>query len=179
MGLRPGTRRPLSAEDRVWLDQLVRTCGPRLLAYVRRTYGSRLDAEEIVAETFSRAAANLARLRKCARHDLYLLTIVRNLCRDFFRRRAASGPEETLEDCPAATPEPDATLTQTERRRALRAGVAALPEAQREVVTLRLSAGLKFEEIAELLNLPLGTVLSRMHAAVQRLKQDLGCVHER
>jgi DNA-directed RNA polymerase specialized sigma24 family protein len=43
---------------------------------------------------------------------------------------------------------------------------------------LRLSAGLKFEVIAELLKIPLGTALSRMHAAVERLRTELGQTHE-
>ena len=179
MGVRPGTRRPLSTEQRALLATLVRECGPRLLGYVRRTYGNRCDAEDIVAETFCRAAANFETLANCERHDLYLLTIARNLCRDRFRRRATAPAEEPLREFAARTLEPDEPILGAERRRALRQAVEALPEVQREVISLRLTAGLKFEQIAELLDVPLGTVLSRMHAAVQRLRQRLGCADER
>ena len=61
-----------------------------------------------------------------------------------------------------------------EQSRFLRAAVAALPEKLREVVVLRLSTDLRFEEIADLLQIPLGTALSRMHAALQDLRKRLG-----
>lgn len=178
MGVRPETRRPLTADERGLLDTLVRECGPRLLAYLRRTYGNRFDAEDIVAETFCRAAANIATLANCERHDLYLLTIARNLCRDRFRRPLRIISAEPILDCATDNSEPDESMVRSERRQALRKAVDDLPEAQREVVTLRLSTDLKFEQIAALLDVPLGTVLSRMHAAVQRLRKTLGYVHE-
>jgi RNA polymerase sigma-70 factor (ECF subfamily) len=179
MGERPRTRRSLNADERALLDTLVQECGPRLLAYVRRVYGSRLDAEDIVAETFCRAAANVGALQRCERQDLYLLTIARNLCCDCFRRAGEHMLAHQRPDEPAHVSPPDESTTRREERNALLDAVDALPAAQREVVTLRLSTDLKFEQIAELLGAPLGTVLSRMHAAVRRLKQQLGCVHER
>ena len=72
---------------------------------------------------------------------------------------------------------PAAAAEEDERRRALRAAVEALPEHLREIVVLRLSGELRFEDIAELLQIPLGTALSRMHAAVERLREMLGCLH--
>lgn len=180
MRVRSTARRPLDADERGMLDELVRDMGPRLLAYVRRAYGRAFEPEEIVAETFCRAAANIEALRKAERPDLYLLTIARNLCRDGFRRPGPETmPDERLQGMPGGEPEPRESVAQEEQKQALQAEVEALPDAQREIVILRLSAGLKFEQIAELLNIPLGTALSRMHAAVHRLKSRLGCVHER
>ena len=179
MDERPDSPRPLRADERLLLDTLVRDCGPRLLGYVRRTFGKRFDPEDIVAETFCRAAANIETLRGCERQDLYLLTVARNLCRDKLRRRRESPAGESLANRPADLPPPDQPASEAEQRRDLLRAVAALPEAQREVVTLRLSTGLKFEEIAELLGAPLGTILSRMHSAVRRLKEQMGYVHER
>lgn len=171
----PGpARRPLNADERLLLDRLVRDCGPRLLAYVRHLYRNRFDPEEIVAETFCRAAANIETLRRCDRHDLYLLTIARNICRDLLRRRGETALTEAVSERAADDASPALRVVEDETRRALLDAVDALPEAQREVVTLRLSTDLKFEEIAELLKVPLGTVLSRMHSAVQRLRTQLG-----
>jgi RNA polymerase sigma-70 factor (ECF subfamily) len=62
---------------------------------------------------------------------------------------------------------------------ALKEAILGLPAGLREVVVLRLSTGLKFEEIANLLSIPLGTALSRMYAAIERLKTAMGCIHER
>jgi RNA polymerase sigma-70 factor (ECF subfamily) len=168
----------LTAEDRTLVDALVAELGPRLLAYVRRVYANAQDAEDIVAETFCRAASNAAALRASGRRDLYLLTIARNLCRDGYRRqRPRAIADERLRGEPDRAAGPAAAAEEDERRRALRAAVEALPEHLREIVVLRLSGELRFEDIAELLQIPLGTALSRMHAAVERLREMLGCLH--
>jgi RNA polymerase sigma-70 factor (ECF subfamily) len=171
-------RGALNAEERALLEALLRDVGPRLFAYVRRTFGSRLDAEEIVAETFARAADNIRTLRACERRDLYLLTITRNLCRDAFRRhRPDTLPDPRLREHPSGAVQPDEHAVGREERQRLLAAVAALPEAQREVVVLRLTVELKFEQIATLLQVPLGTALSRMNAAIRHLREELGYVH--
>lgn len=171
-------RQALNADERTLLESLLRDVGPRLLAYVRKAFGERLDAEEIVAETFARAADNIAAVQECARKDLYLLTVARNLCRDTFRRRRPGPlPDGQLRDHSGPVATPDESFADREDRRRLLAAVAELSQAQREVVVLRLSAELKFEEIAELLQIPLGTALSRMNAALRCLRKELGYVH--
>lgn len=174
MGANPRQTRPLENDERAMLDALVRETGPRLTAYVRRAYGRIVDVEEVVAETFARAAARIESLRTCDRQDLYLLRIARNLCLDGFRRsKPESATDEFINTRPADSLEPREQVEQIERARMLRQAVSELPDAQREMVVLRASAGLKFEEIAELLEIPLGTALSRMHAALRRLKNRL------
>ncbi|MFQ5807526.1 MAG: RNA polymerase sigma factor [Phycisphaerae bacterium] len=171
-------RQPLNADERALLELLLRDVGPRLFAYVRRAFGTWVDAEEIVAETFARAADNITAVRGCERKDLYLFTVARNLCRDAFRRRRPNTlPDGRLRDHPAATASPEESFADREARRRLLAAVATLPQPQREVVVLRLSAELRFEQIAELLQIPLGTALSRMNAALGHLRKELGYVH--
>ena len=171
-------RQALSADERALLESLLAEVGPRLMAYVRKAFGNSLDAEEIVAETFARAADNIAAVMRSERKDLYLLTVARNLCRDAFRRRRPDLlPDEQLRNWPALVTTPDERSIAAEDRQRLLDAVARLPPAQREVVVLRLSAELKFEEIAELLGIPLGTALSRMNAAVRHLRKDLGYAH--
>ncbi|MBL8878203.1 MAG: sigma-70 family RNA polymerase sigma factor [Phycisphaerales bacterium] len=163
----------LTSADRELLDGLVREMGPRLAGYLRHSFGRRVDVDEVVAETFCRAAGNIAALRRAERKDLYLLRVARNLCLDSFRRK----PVELVSDerLEAARGDDDAPemMVDEERRTALLAAVAELPDSQREIVVLRMSAGLTFEEIADLLKMPLGTALSRMHVAVQRLRERL------
>lgn len=180
MAGRSRVRGCLTADERGALATLVCDLGPRLLAYVRRVYGNEHEAEDIVAEAFCRAAHNIEALQASDRQDLYLLTTVRNLCRDRFRRqRPTLVPNERLQAQPGRAAEPCEAAARDEQTRVLREAVAALPDNLREVVVLRLSSGLKFEDIAELLHIPLGTALSRMHAAVQRLREVLGYVYER
>jgi RNA polymerase sigma factor (sigma-70 family) len=167
------------------LERLLRESGPRLLAYIRRAYGRRLDAEELVAETFSRAAANAEAVEKCQRPEFYLLTIARNLCKDEFRRRRIEPlPEESGAAKAIAggsieiRPRHEARQLDPERVLAVQEAVDALPGPLREIVALRISAQMKFEDIAELLDIPLGTALSRMHTAIDLLKRRLGVSHE-
>lgn len=171
--------RSLKADDHALLEALLRDIGPRLLAFVRRAFGARLEPEEIVAETFFRAAANIDGVRACARPELYLFTITRNLCRDGLRRRRPELCSDEALDRSIESPSPAEALCNRERGEMLLEALASLSEAQREVVVLRLSSELKFEQIAELLEVPLGTVMSRMHAGVQRLRSRVGFAHER
>ena len=168
----------LNADQRDLLECLLSEIGPRLLGYVRKVFGRGIDAEEIVAETFSRAADNIESIAAIERKDLYLLTIARNLCRDTFRRkRPEVVANELLQERPDPILKPDGEIIVQEDRQRLRQAVAKLPEAQREIVVLRMSSGLKFEEIAKLLEIPLGTALSRMNAAMKSLRKELDSNH--
>ena len=177
MAMRRGPLNELTSADRALLEQLVADTGPRLLAYVRRVYADSHEAEDIVSDTFVRAAQNIAAVRSSARPDLYLLTTARDLCRDRFRKKTPLPvSDERLSREPSDASAPATALEREEALEALRAAVAGLPEAQREIVVLRLSVGLRFEEIAETMQIPLGTALSRMNAAMQKLKKELGYV---
>lgn len=174
MGADPKRDRRLDDGERAMLETLLREAGPRLTAYVRRAYGRVVDVEEVVAETFTRAAARIESLRTCDRQDLYLIKIARNLCLDGFRRhKPESASQEFVNSRPSVSPEPGLQAERAERERMVRDAVARLPESQRDIVVLRMSAGLKFDEIAELLDIPIGTALSRMHAALRRLRERL------
>ncbi|MEW6198691.1 MAG: sigma-70 family RNA polymerase sigma factor [Planctomycetota bacterium] len=178
MGVRSGLRGRLDADERAELEGLVAEFGPRLLAYTRHLTSPQ-DAEDVVAEVFCRAAQNFGALRRSARPDLYLLTAARNLCRDGLRRRRPQPlPPERIDQSASARDGPPAGLTRDETRRRLRAAVAELPAPLREVVVLRLTVGLRFEDIAGLLGLPLGTALSRMHTAIGCLRERLGRLYE-
>ena len=166
-GLRP--------EDARFLDSLVTDYGPRLLAYVRHIDRNPQDAEDVVAEVFCRAAHNMAGLRRTNRPDLYLIAAARNLCRDRLRRRSTSQlTDGAYRDCVDSAVRPHHAAEYAEQLELLRAAVCELPESLRDVVVLGLSTGLRFEDIAELLNVPLGTALSRMHIAVEQLRAKLG-----
>jgi RNA polymerase sigma-70 factor (ECF subfamily) len=128
----------------------VRDVGPRLLAYVRSAYRGVLEPEDVVAEAFCRTAENVDAFLRCARPDLYLFMVGRNICRDALRRRAPlATPDERLNLRAAGGDEPARGVARDEEQRLLAAALDALPPAQREVVVLRVSSGMKFQEIAE------------------------------
>jgi len=110
----------------------------------------------------------------------WLLAIVRNRARDLLRRRqvrrhqsiAAEDPEAGVE-LVATAPHPDADAERAELQRRVWRALAALPEAHREVMVLRDYQDLSYEEIAAVLRVPLGTVMSRLHRARKALREVL------
>ena len=152
-------------EGATGLAELYQDVGPGLLAYLRRRLGDRHVAEDVLQETFCQAARRLERLAEAASPRAWLFTIARNLAATM-RRRRGPAVELTVEP-PAVEPTADARLD------ALRAAIAELPEAMRETLELRLRDELSYEEIAAVLGLPIGTVRSRLHHAVQRLRTTM------
>lgn len=162
-------RRALTDEQRALLERLVAEAGPRIHAYVKRAF-PRLDADEAVAETFARAAQGVSGLEQSADPVFYLLRTARNAClRELQRPRAISIPEAGVSGAPPGPTDADAEADEVE----LLSAVASLPDGQREVVVLRVSAELSFAQIAALLEIPLGTALSRMNAALRNLRRRL------
>lgn len=147
----------------VQLEALYRDLSPALIAYFRRQRALAAHAEDLLQDTFVRAFGNFDRLRACVSPRAYLFGIARHVGLDALRGRTA--PEELFEE-PAtlATPPEDPRLER------LRAAIAALPDAQRETLLLKLQQELSYEEIAEVLAIPVGTVRSRLHHAVRQLR---------
>ena len=152
-------------------DQLLAEHTPAL----RNFLGARCRDDDVTAELLQEVAARLVtaapRLALNGNARGYLFRIAANvwndhLRREFVRRRAAI----TLHSEEQATaPAADARLLERELRAAVRRVVSALPVAQREVVELRHNGGLTFQQIADRLGRPLGTVLTQMRAALARI----------
>lgn len=116
--------------------------------------------------------ASLGRFRPGRPIEPWLFAIVRNRARDLARRRRArpTEPLERSEDEPPrpvidAAPGPEADTARRELQTLLWRALATLPEPQREILVLRDYQDLTYEEIARVLDVPLGTVMSRLHRA--------------
>jgi RNA polymerase sigma-70 factor, ECF subfamily len=139
---------------------------PALLRYLRRLTGRSETAEDLLQDTFVQALMGLDRLEMAASPRAWLFAIARHLGINAVNRRRNLLP---LADDVAATVSPA-----DPRRQDMREAIAALPEKPRETLELRLGNALSYEEIAQVLGLPIGTVRSRLHAAVKALRQSLG-----
>ena len=152
-------------------DQLLAEHEPAL----RNFLGARCRDEDLAAELLQEVAARLViatpRLSLNGNARGYLFRIAANVWRDHVRRtlvrRRAAVALESGE--PAVAAPADARLLERELRTAVRNAIRALPAAQREVVELRQQPGLTFQEIADRLGRPLGTVLTQMRAALARI----------
>jgi RNA polymerase sigma factor (sigma-70 family) len=104
----------------------------------------------------------------------WLLRIVRNTWSD---QRSKSGrndqPLEAAEDRPADGPDPEQSALAGDRRRHVAAALAALPAEAREVLVLREIEDLSYKDIASALDLPIGTVMSRLARAREKLAAEL------
>jgi len=135
------------------------------------------DAEDAAQEGFVKAYRALGRFRSGAPFRPWLLAIVANEARD--RRRAAGRrtalvlrlPEDRRAD--AAAPSPEAAVLAGERRAALAEGLARLSEMDREVITLRYLLQLSEAETASALDIPPGTVKSRLSRGLTHLREVL------
>jgi RNA polymerase sigma-70 factor (ECF subfamily) len=132
-----------------------------VVALAYRVCGDRDHALDVLQDAFLHLCRKAPGLRLRGNLKAYLYPVVRHLAIDRIRRRGRVVP---LVVEPSVTPRDHA-----EERRDLEDLVHALPEKQREVVLLRFGDGLKLGEIAEALEVPVGTVKSRLHHALRRL----------
>ena len=148
---------------------------PRVKSYMLRQGADPATAEELAQETL------LAVWRKAGLYSdekgsatTWIFTIARNLRIDRLRKEVVWQPlPENNEERPSEDPAPDEELSERERAERVRAMLGELPPDQSEVVTLAFLEGLSHSEIAKRLDLPLGTVKSRMRLAYQKIRDAL------
>ena len=144
--------------------------------------GDGADAEDVGQETFVRFWGALERFRGDAAVGTYLTRIAINLSLNALeRRKRARGRFRSLDaEGEAPPPAADARDDQEKRERGewVRAAVAELKPEHRAVVVLRMIDGYSTRETAALLNLPEGTVLSRLYRGMEKLKGLLGSALE-
>jgi RNA polymerase sigma-70 factor, ECF subfamily len=149
-----------------------------LYGYLLRMTGQAADAEDLFQETWLRVWRTLPAYEERKVFSSYLFTVASRLCIDRARRRTSrlahlepENEHRPLEEAADGEAWPDRLLEDAQARQLLTEAVEALPAAQRDVVLLRLEAGLSFQEIAEIRGEPLGTALARMHRALKRIRR--------
>jgi RNA polymerase sigma-70 factor (ECF subfamily) len=161
-------------------EELAAHCRRSAYLFALHLVGDPDEALDLAQETVIRLLGALPRFSPERPLRPWLLTIVRNLARDRWRRlrlrRAESldAPELDLSRHladPASDPEHDAR--RAEVRRALWTGLSALPADLREILVLRDYHDLSYAEAAKVLGVPIGTVMSRLHRARNRLRGRL------
>jgi RNA polymerase sigma-70 factor (ECF subfamily) len=149
-----------------------------------RMTGDPYRAEDLKQETFLRLFEKRKDYQPTARFSTYLWRIALNLCYDELRRRERrreflreegpeAGVEGTLEERAEDAPGPDAQAVRVEEGELVRQAVLQLPEIYRAVIVLRHYEDQKLARIAEILEIPEGTVNSRMAEALGRLSRLL------
>jgi RNA polymerase sigma-70 factor, ECF subfamily len=156
------------------LEQLVAEHQGPLFAFLCRMCGDPGMAEELMQETFVRALQAAKRYRPEARVSTWLFSIAANLVRDRWRRQARRGEPAPLDEGLAGgDPTPEEAVIARATQADLRRGLLQLPLEQRSALILRYYHDLSYAEIARALAIPLGTVRSRIHNGLARLRRTL------
>ncbi|MEG1658209.1 MAG: sigma-70 family RNA polymerase sigma factor [Oscillibacter sp.] len=168
--------------DQNAFEQLLRLYEKRVFALTLRMCGNPEDAQEAAQETFLSVWQGLPFFRRESSFSTWLYRLASNACVDLLRRegrqRANAGPslddEELHLDLPGtAIPGPQAAMEQKELRDQIERGLQALSPEHREVLILRELQQLSYDEIAEVLELDVGTVKSRINRGRKHLRNFL------
>lgn len=152
--------------DAPQIDELYQTAGSGLLRYIRRLGGGGCS-EDLLQETFVRAIKQPERISGARSPQAWLYGVARHIVLDYVRKHSRMA-ELTIDPPAPATPLEDPRMTR------VKAAMAQLPHDQHEVLRLRLDAEFSYEEIASVLNIPVGTVRSRLHHAIRKLRTTVG-----
>lgn len=144
----------------------------RVFNYILRLVGHREDAADLTQDVFLKAYQHLSKLEDVARFAPWLYRIAHNEAYSLLRKNR---PEGELTHEPRSS-DPGAKLFPIELSMAVESALNRLNPDQRETVVLKVYQGFKFEEMAEILGIPLSTVKSRLYTALDLLKDALAPV---
>jgi RNA polymerase sigma-70 factor (ECF subfamily) len=158
--------------------QLVRKYQDRLYNMVVHVTGNAEDARDVVQEAFVQAFVKLDSFRRKSTFYTWLYRIAFNLAATQRRRRRPNVSVEHVRETHGMEPTdcedgPAEKLEQNDRCRQVRQAISQLSEEHRSVLVLREMDGCCYETIAEILELPVGTVRSRLHRARMQLREQL------
>jgi RNA polymerase sigma-70 factor (ECF subfamily) len=171
-------------DDHEEFSRLVRRWEKPIQRLCARLTGDPERGHDLKQETFLRLFDRRKDYQPTGRFSTYLWRIALNLCYDELRRQERRraflrvdeppGAGEAGSDCASETPGPDTRTVQQEEGELVRQALLQLPEIYRTVLVLRHYENLKLARIAEILEIPEGTVNSRMAEALSRLSRLLG-----
>jgi RNA polymerase sigma-70 factor (ECF subfamily) len=155
-------------------DQLVAFL-PNLRRFAISLCRSREIADDLVQTACERALANAASFQQGTRFDAWMFRILRNLWIDEVRKKKTAGPQEDIEaqvDLAGASGEREAEARLT--LKSVAEAIDELSEEQREVLLLVCVEELSYKEAADVLGVPIGTIMSRLALARRNLAEAAG-----
>ncbi len=161
---------------------------PVCLRVARRMTGSDPDAEDAVQEAYVKALTNLHRFDHRCAFRTWMLRIVTNCATDQLRRRRRkqilvdfsswlTGVQRDTDE-PSRVDDPSAAMLNAELRVRLDEALGQLSGTTRGAFVLYAEAGMTYQEVADTLQVPLGTVMSRIHSARKKLRSIVECLED-
>ncbi len=149
-------------------EVLVRRHQARVLKICYRYLGDVASAQDAAQNTFVALYRYLPKYKPQGQFQPLLWRVSLNQCKMITRARK---PPLVREEPPAPVEAPDAQILRSEQRRALQAALSKLPQRHRKVVALRFGGELSYQEIADILRIPIGTVRSRLSDGLAKLRR--------
>ena len=171
------------AGDLTGFESLVEKYKRRAYRLAYQVLRDQEEALDVAQEAFIKAYQSLPRFRGQSAFYTWLFRIIVNLAMDRHRQRVARQrafgaegvPSEEWERlAPAGGLDPEDEAARAEQRRRIETALGGLPPHHRSIIILSDIEGLSYREIADVLEIPLGTVMSRLHNARKRLRRLLG-----
>jgi RNA polymerase sigma-70 factor (ECF subfamily) len=167
--------------DRAAFEQLIRRHQPRVFRLLMRMLGSREEAEDVAQETFLSLHRHGHKFRHDARFSTFIYRVAANaalnrrrtLGRKNARVRELQVRNAAGDDLPVSPRDPESALAGGEARQRVQEALQELPPDLRMATVLYDIEGLSYKEIATALNIPEGTVKSRIHRARSALRDRL------
>ena len=169
--------------DMAAFEQLVTTHQPAIYRLALRMTGNPEDAADMTQEAFLRAWRGLGSFQADSSLSTWLFRLTSNVCIDFLRKQKRqqhvsltfSEDEDEGKELSVPDPEPlpEERVIFNEKQEAIRNAMNALPVDFREILELRVVRQLPYEQIAQIMDLPVGTVKSRLARARLQLKKRL------
>ncbi len=167
--------RQIRAGKRSAMDELMKLWYQPIVRYAWRFTGDRHAAEEIGQNTFLKVFRKLNQLKDISRFHIWLYRIADNQCKDYLRRnkKYESLDQEQINGQPSTRRNAQHELEQQEQTKWIKKALQKLPDDQRIIIVMKEYQGLKFREIADILEISENTVKSRMYAGLKALKKSL------
>jgi RNA polymerase sigma-70 factor (ECF subfamily) len=171
-------QRCLSGDQRAW-ELIVRQHWRKVFNIAYKFVGKHDEAEDLTQEIFLKIFKSLNTFDRRANFQTWLISVSRNLCIDHYRgvrkeRETIDRAVDPNELTPASSePSPMAALEQRDRVELLRQAMSSLPETLRTAVLMRDIQELSYQEIADALKLPEGTVKSRINRGRTELARQI------
>ncbi|MBR4995660.1 MAG: sigma-70 family RNA polymerase sigma factor [Alistipes sp.] len=156
--------------DQMAFEYLFNRYGDAIRRLFMQRSTSAEDAEDLIQETFIKVYINLHRYSAEYTFGQWVYTIARNTHIDFERRRQEDiSIDEKFSSHAASTPSPEENLISLQQRSQIESYIECLPEQYRRLFTMRFLEDYSYDEIAETLHLPMGTVKTQIHRARERM----------
>jgi RNA polymerase sigma-70 factor, ECF subfamily len=158
------------AGDQVAFENLITFTQKKSFGLAFNLLGDYHQAQDLLQEAYLRVFRHIGSLKKTGAFRGWMAQIITNLARDYYHRKKEKPLElHDLEDPAAALQFSDEMLEGSMKRQEVRRALAALPVKERTMLVLREYYELSYEEMAQVLKIPLGTVKSRLNEARKKL----------